>query len=294
MNRYKNAMDKVHFSEDIESRILLSIEKKESGLRTRKRDFSVIAGLLVGCAAAMLILIMLADNGRLKSDFISIENVEEIPYVEKVQDIMVTLDEGKYSIESLNIESGEMVIFSLNTGFEEGVKSLLKGEFTGTNLCYNIGYIYEGKYYEIRSDLKESSVTENIFINQTGDYYWCVVNTSTEKMLFTGNIQILAKDLLFRDYGSDAIVVDRPCVFVINGINFDETEFDETMRGIYVYNHQTQQTTMINYNMDMVYKVNEPGAYTIYTFNKEGGIINLKDFVTVGYEADEHSGPILL
>ena len=81
---------------------------------------------------------------------------------------------------------------------------------------------------------------------------------------------------------------------MINGINFDETEFDETMRGIYVYNHQTQQTTMINYNMDMVYKVNEPGAYTIYTFNKEGGIINLKDFVTVGYEADEHSGPILL
>lgn len=294
MNRYTDAIDRVHFSEDVESRILSSIKKKDSDFRTRKRDFSVIAGLLVGCAAAIFIWIVLIDNNQLKSDFIPIENIEEIPYVEKVREIMVTLDENKYSIESLNIESGEMVIFSLNTGFEEGVKSLLKGEFTGTDLCYNIGYIYEGKYYEIQSDLKESSVTENIFINKTGDYYWCVVNASTEKMLFTGNIQILAKDLLFRDYGSDAIVVNRPCVFVINGINFDETEFDETMGGIYVYNHQTQQTTMINYNIDIVYKVNEPGAYTIYTFNREGEIINLKDYVTVEYEADEHSGPILL
>ena len=289
MNRYKNAMDKVHFSEDIETQIVLSIEKKESGLRTRKRDISVIAGLLVGCAAAMLILIMLSDNSRLKSDFISIENAGAIPYVEKVRDITVTWDEGKYCIKSLNIESGEMVIFSLNTGFEGGTKSLLEGEFTGTDLCYNIGYIYEGKYYEVQGGLKESSVAENIFINKSGDYYWCVVNASTEKMLFTGNIQIMAKNLLFQDYESDVIVVDRSCVFVINGIHFDET-IDE----IYVYNHQTQQTTMINYNMDMVYKVNEPGAYTVFTVNTEGEIINLKDFVTVEYESDEHSGPIFL
>ncbi len=72
MNRYTVAIDRVHFSEDVESRILSSIKKKDSDFRTRKRDFSVIAGLLVGCAAAIFIWIVLIYNNQLKSDFFPI------------------------------------------------------------------------------------------------------------------------------------------------------------------------------------------------------------------------------
>lgn len=287
MNKYQETMDMVRFSEDVEKKIYLSVMDRKNDIVKRKEIHFPIAGTIIACAAIIFLIVILNINGNKKSGLITREYIEETLNIDKVRDIMVYGDDGKFAIESVNIEPGEMVIFNTNTKLEKGKELILKGEFISGDLNYNIGYIFEGKYHEVMNSNIKSSMTESIQVTESGNYYWCIINTSYEKILFDGDIQILASDLLYRGYGDEAIVVDKPCILRIHSSFYDGKD---VIKGIYVYNYQTQQEIEVGNGLDLFYKVVEPGAYSVYAVFEKGGIVNLRDFVTIEYEVDESCG----
>ncbi|MBR4083290.1 MAG: hypothetical protein IKK33_03285 [Lachnospiraceae bacterium] len=284
MNRYKSAMDQLCFSEDVNDRIYISVISKNTNATERKINRLPIVCVLTGCVAIITIWLSGIVSLVWESEFISKEEIMEVENLETVREIQVLGDGKTYCINNVVIEPGEMVIFSTETDLLSGEESVLYGNLSGENLCYSVGYIHEGNYKELISNIRVSKVSETILSNETGKYYWCVLNVSNTVMIFDGNVQTETRHLIYKNFGEEVVVVDGACTFIIN--YHGEAIIEE----IYVYNHQTQTENKVGHSTNTIYKVSVPGAYTVYAITKEGGVINLKDYLTIEYEAENSSG----
>lgn len=288
MNRYKAAMEQLYFPEDVTDKIYLSVMSKALTSTERKIKYWPAISALIGSMAVITIWLTRIDNLSLESEFISREAIMEIENIEMVRDIQMIEDGENYYIDNVVIEPGEMVIFNTGANLQNGEKSVLYGNLSGENLRYSVGYIYEGNFNEISSNVESVEVSETIVSNETGKYYWCVMNVSNTAVKFDGNVQTETRNLLYKSFGEDVVVVDGACTLIIN------YHGNEILEEIYVYDHQTQKESKAGYGTDTIYKVSVPGAYTVYAITKEGGIINLKDYLTIEYEAGNTSGIISL
>lgn len=287
MNRYKAAMEQLYFPEDVADKIYLSVMSKTTSTERKIKYWPAIYAL-VGSMAVITVCLTSIDSPSLESEFISEEAIMEIENIETVRDIQMIEGGGSYYIDNVVIEPGEMVILNTGADLQNGEKSVLCGNLSGENLCYSVGYIHEGNYNEINDNIELTEVSETIISNETGKYYWCVMNVSNTAVKFDGNVQIETRNLLYKSFGEDVVVVDGACTLIIN------YHGSEILEEIYVYDHQTQEENKAGYGTDTIYKVSVPGAYTVYAITKEGGIINLKDYLTIEYEAGNTSGIISL
>lgn len=287
MNRYKAAMEQLYFPEDVADKIYLSVMSKATSTK-RKIKYRPAIYALIGSMAVITVYLTSIDSPSLESEFISEEAIMEIEDIEMVRDIQMIEDGEKYYIDNVVIEPGEMVIFNTGADLQNGEKTVLYGNLSGENVCYSVGYIYEGNYNEITGNIELAEVSETIISNETGKYYWCVMNVSNTTVKFDGNVQTETRNLLHKSFGEDVVVVDGACTLIVN------YHGNEILEEIYVYDHQTQKENKVGYGADVIYKVSVPGAYTVYAITKEGGIINLKDYLTIEYEAGNTSGIISL
>ena len=287
MNRYKAAMEQLYFSEDVAEKIYLSVMSKAASTE-RKIKYRPAIYAIIGSVAVITICLTGIDSPSLESEFISEEAIMGIENIETVRDIQMIEGGGNYYIDNVAIEPGEMVIFNTDAELQNGEKSILCGNLSGENLCYSVGYIHEGNYNEISGNIELAEVSEAFISSETGKYYWCIMNVSNTTVKFDGNVQIETRNLLHKSFGEDVVVVDGACTLIVN------YHGNEILEEIYVYDHQTQRESKAGYGADTIYKVSVPGAYTVYAITKEGGIINLKEYLTIEYEAVNSSGIISL
>lgn len=317
MNGYKEAMDGVNFSEDIENRIIKALQHENTVANQRRRKAVPVEIVAAGCALAVGFLALFplsegadifsqedldgavfspqpaeweevargddaqmdsalnncAQGDDVQSDATQADAVptEEVQ-VDTIREVPVILDNGKCSIDALTIMPNEMVVFSVDNDIEAGKKSILSGNLDGENLCYSVGYLYEGNYCEVLSKATEPGIAEKIVIGAAGEYQWYVVNASAQDVVFTGDIRISVGDLLYRKYGEGTIIVDAACNLIVN------YEADGIEK-VYMFNHQTGQIVGADYSETLLFIVDDPGAYTIYAVTVDGETINLKGHV---------------
>lgn len=317
MKGYKEAIDGVHFSEDIENRIIKATQYESTVPIQKRRKYVSVAIVAAGCALAVGFLTLFPSSEGV--DIFSQENLDGVVFssqpaeweevargdgaqmdsalrngaqgedvqldaaqadaiqteevqIDTVREVPVILDNGKYSIDALTIMPNEMVVFSVNNDIEAGKKSILSGNLDGENLCYSVGYLYDGNYCEVLTKATESGITENIVIGAAGEYQWCVVNASAQNIVFTGDIRVSVGDLVYREYGEGTIIVDAACKLIVN------YEADGIER-VYMFNHQTGQIVGADYSETLLFIVDDPGAYSIYAVTVDGETINLKEHV---------------
>lgn len=313
MNGYKEAVEGVRFSEDIEKRIIKAVQY-ENIVPSQKRRYVPVAIVAAGCALAVGFLTLFpssegtdifSEEGLGDTTFFSqpqeleemargdgaskngaqgddmqpdavqegIVQTEEVQ-VDTVREVPVIFDNGKCSIDALTIMPNEMVVFSVDDDIEAGKKSILSGNLDGENLCYSVGYLYDGNYCEVLNKATDPGITENIVIGAAGEYQWCVVNASAQNIVFTGDIRVSVRDLVYRKYGEGTIVVEEACNLIVN-------YKADTIEKVYMFNHQTGQIVGTDYSESLLFIADDPGAYTIYAVTVDGERINLKDHVRV-------------
>ena len=315
MNKYKKAMDGIHFSEDIENRIIKAVQDENPIPIQKKRRYVPVGIAAVGCTLAVGFLVLFPSKESadifLEEDLSStafssqLEDWEEVArgdgaskngaqgddvqldaaqadaiqtekvQIDMVREIPVILDNGKCSIDALTIMPNEMVVFHVDNDIEAGEKSILSGNLDGENLCYSVGYLYDGNYCEVLTKATEPGIAENIVIGAAGEYQWCVVNASAQNIVFTGDIQVSVGDLLYRKYGEGTIVVEEACNLIVNY----EADDIERIYKVYMFNHQTGQVMGADYSETLLFIADAPGAYTICAVTVDGETINLKEYV---------------
>ena len=307
MNEYKEAMEGVRFSEDFENRMVKTVLHEKAVTGQKKRKYVSMAIVAAGCALSAGFLILFPQKKG--AETISEENLSDVTFssqpaeweeaahgdgaqtddsqkddnwaaavqteevqIDTVREVPVILDNGKCSIDALTIMPNEMVVFSVDNDIEAGKKSVLSGNLDGENLCYSVGYLYDGNYCEVLNKATDPGLTENIVIGAAGEYQWCVVNASAQKIVFTGDIRVSVGDLVYREYGEGTIVVMEACNLIVN------YEADGIEK-VYMFNHQTGQIVGAEYSETLLFIADDPGAYTIYAVTVDGETINLKDYV---------------
>lgn len=247
----------------------------------------------IGLAASVAIVIVifgavnLKQDSNLKSDWIALEDVKQIPDVEKVTDLTIASDNDAYSFESVKIASGEMVILNTGAVLEEDEESTFLGHFTGDDICYTVGYICDGAYTEVQNSVTDEDYSGGVSADQAGEVCWCVLNTSSSEVIMDGSIRIAANDLVFRDYGEGFITLNEACTLVIDA---SAAVLNSSIQSVYLYDYDTKQETEIGNSTKITCKVSEPGVYVIYAVTKDGEVVNLKNYVTIETETGEGSG----
>ena len=92
-----------------------------------------------------------------------------------------------------------------------------------------------------------------------------------------------AKDLVYRDYGKEALQVKGNCTMIIDlsGLSSNDIE------GIYLYNCITQETIKREFSNRIEYESKQDGVYIIYAMTMDGKRMELSENVTVEYSINE-------
>ncbi len=289
MNRYRKAMDQVQFSENIEEQLLEGLTED----KTADSDCGKLKHMIRYAAAGVFICCILCIYGMFhigstqQSSNPVLEETGNLPDVKTMREIEADCSEGVYLTDSIEICSGEMIVFHLTFANEtdDVYTCTLTGSFSGTDLCYDVGCILSGNYSTILSGGSNSLISESIAVTGQEDCCWCIFNVSAESVFYKGNIELSAGNLLFRTYGDDIVEVNKACTIII-----DTSGLSESLTKVCIYNCLTEELLVMENQSEISYKAEAPGTFIIYGITEEGGVISLADYVRIEYDVDVKSG----
>lgn len=281
-DKYVKEMNSITFSDDIKEQIMNNI------LKQKKKNVNIFITMVALLTFFLCIVVVRYINvpTEMKSEFLSEEDIEKMGYVSSVKDFKIDVNN---SIDNLEISPNQMAILNIQN-IQCDIGSLfLKGQLTGDDREYSLGYIVDKNYIEVLSDCTEEFVSNEVDIKDGTEYSLCIINCSNKSLTFSGNIFTNLNDLIYHDYENEALKVEANSKIIIDlsGLsNFHDIE------GIYVYNCTTQQTIKFRFSRLIEYESQPEGIYLIYAMTAEGKRIDLSKNVTIEYSVNEGNGII--
>jgi hypothetical protein len=105
-------------------------------------------------------------------------------------------------------------------------------------------------------------------------------------LTLSGNIFANQKDLVYRDYGSNAVEVDDNSTIIIDLSSLSSTD---DIEGVYIYNCVTKQTIRWDLTDTIEYRSEQGGVYFIFALTVDGEFIELSDKVRIETDAKRDS-----
>lgn len=282
-DKYIAEMNNLVFSDDIKDKIINNILKKKQKNRKIYIAITVFIIFLLCIAAINLINI----PKEMKSKFLCEEDIEQINYVSSIKDIIIDADNN--NIDNLEISPNQMVILNISN-IQDNIDSIsLQGHLTGNGSAYSFGYIVDGSYTEILSHCTEEFINNQIDVENGTEYSLCIINCSDNILTFSGNILMNPKDLVYYDYDSEALQIEKNSIVKIDLSGFHNS-YD--IEGIYVYNCITLQTVKFTFADSIEYENTQDGVYLIFAITIAGEKIDLSKNVAIEYSINEETDVI--
>jgi hypothetical protein len=280
-DEYIEEMNRLVFSDDIKERIMSNILKQKK--KSRKIYVSMTALLTFFLCIIVIININVPDEK--KSEFLCEEDIEKLGSVNSVKDIRVDINDN---IDNLEINPNQMVILNIQNIRDDMDSFGLNGHLTGDAREYSFGYIIDKSYTEVLSDCTEEFISNQMDMKDGTQYSIYIINCSDNVLTFSGKIFVNTKDLVYRDYGSEALQVEGKCKIIIDLSGLSSYDIE----GIYIFNCITQQTIKLEFSNMIEYESKQEGVYIIYAMTMDGERIELSKNVTVEYSINEDNGII--
>ena len=275
-DEYIKEMNEVVFSDDIKERIMSNIIKQKK----KNRKIYVSATALLTFFLCIIAIININVPDEKKSEFLYEEDIEKLGNVNSVKDVEVDINNN---IDNLEINPSQMVILNIQSIQDDMDSFGLNGHFTGDDREYSFGYIIDKSYTEVLSGCTEEFISNQVDIKDGTQCSIYIINCSDNVLTFSGEIFVNANDLVYRDYGKEALQVEGKCKIIIdlNGLSSYDIE------GIYLYNCITQETIRREFSNMIEYESEQDGVYLIYAMTMDGERIELSKNVTVEYSINE-------
>lgn len=280
-DEYIKEMNRLVFSDDIEERIMSKILKQKK--KSRKIYVSMTA--LLTFLFCIIVIKNINVPDETKSEFLCEEDIEKMGSVSSVKDVRVDINNN---IDNLEIDPKQMVILNIHNIQDDMDSFSWNGHLTGDDREYSFGYIIDKSYTEVLSDCTEEFISNQVDIKDGTQYSIYIINCSDNVLTFSGEIFVNTKDLVYRDYGSEALQVGGKCKIIIDlgGLsNYD-------IEGIYIFNCITQQTIKREFSNMIEYESEQEGVYIIYAMTMDGERIELSKNITVEYSINEDNSII--
>lgn len=281
-DKYVKEMNGLVFSDDIKERIMSNILRQKK----KSRKIYIAMATLITIFLCIIVVRYINVPNEMKSDFLCEEDVEKMGYVRSVKDIVIDVDND---IDNLEISPNQMVILNIQN-MQSNIDSLcLKGRLIGDNREYSFGYIVDKKYTEVLSDCTEEFISNQMDIKDGTEYSLYIINCSNKTLTFSGNFFFNSEDLVYRDYGSEALRIEGNSKIKIDLSGLCNS-YD--IEGVYIYNCITRQTIKFQFSSLIEYENEQEGVYLIYALTTEGERIELSKNITVEYSINEGNGVI--
>ena len=282
MDLYRPALDSVRFSENSEENVL-------SVLRTRRPQKTGKRLLPALCSAAGIVCILLAVFSFFSAEKTGPLNKSDAEALGVMSVRTVSISSDAVSAE---VRPSQMLILDTGRLSGGGDVQLLTGNWSGGDLSYEVGYLADGKYVRL-SDGSTADVSARCTAESDTDFCWCIINRSSAAVTFSGGALTVSGDLVWRDFGENAIRLDQGNELELSGIsalvNADDLE------GIYLYDCENQSAVLIaSSTADCSVEITADGSYFVFAVTADGGTVDLKSCVFVKESAPEGSGPTAL
>ena len=319
MNQYKKALDEIHFSEDIEKRIIKAVQCESTVPIQKKRKYVPLAIAAAGCALAVGFLTLFPSSES--ADVFSQEDLSGTAFSSQPEDWEeVARGDGvqkdnaqKDGVQGDDVPPDAAQADAVQTE-EVQVDMVREVSVISGNGKYSIDDLTirpnEMVVFNVDSDLeagKKSILSGNLdgenlcySIGYLHDGNYCEVLTKATDPGITENIIIgaageyqwcvvnaSAQNIVFtgdiRFSVRDLVYREygEGTIVVEEACNFIVNYKADTIEKVYMFNHQTGQIVGTDYSESVLFIADAPGAYTIYAVTVDGETINLKDHVRV-------------
>jgi hypothetical protein len=267
-DEFVKEINKITFSDDIKERIINRISKQK-GINRR---------IYISTAAVVIIIlsITIASNlittNKNNNNYLTAENIEA---TENEIAISVDIDSD---IDNIEINPNQKIIINIQNIQNNTTSVEFNAHLIGDDKEYSFGYIVDQNYTELASDCTEEYINNEIDTKAGSEYSLYLINHSEKILTLSGNIFANYNDLVYRDYGSNAVEIDDNSTIIIDLSSLSDTD---DIEGIYIYNCVTKQTIRWELVDTIEYKSEQGGTYLIYAMTIDGEFIDLSDKVSV-------------
>jgi len=269
-DKYIDEINALKFADDIKDRIMRNILMEK---RRRLKISAVLAVLLIAVLAVPVMNISKVSNEN-DSDILYEDADKKLSGAESVKSIQTEVNQ---SIDEIEVAPGQALIIQLQN-LQDNVDSfILDGYLTGKEINYSWGYIIDQNYNEVQFGCTEESIQNQMDVISGSRYSVYIFNTSDFTLTFCGEVQTNSNDLVYRDYGSEAVRVDGKGTIIIDLSGLNSEDID----GIYVYNCDTQTSAKLTFSNTIEYEIEQAGVYLIYAITTTGEKTDLSGNVTI-------------
>jgi hypothetical protein len=267
-DEFVKEINKITFSDDIKERIINRISKQK-GINRR---------IYISTAAVVIIIlsITIASNlittNKNNNNYLTAENIEA---TENEIAISVDIDSD---IDNIEINPNQKIIINIQNIQNNTTSVEFNAHLIGDDKEYSFGYIVDQNYTELASDCTEEYINNEIDTKAGSEYSLYLINHSEKILTLSGNIFANYNDLVYRDYGSNAVEIDDNSTIIIDLSSLSDTD---DIEGIYIYNCVTKQTIRWELADTIEYKSEQGGTYLIYAMTIDGEYIDLLDKVKI-------------
>jgi hypothetical protein len=267
-NEYVKEMNNITFSNDIKERIINRISKQ----KRINRKIHISTATVITIILCIAIAVNLNTTNDKNNEYLTEENIKD---TENVIDISVDIDSD---IDNIKISPNQKIIINIQNIQYNTDSFEFNAHLTGDDKEYSFGYIVDQNYIELVSDGTEEYISDKVDIKDGLEYSLYLINHSEKSLTLSGNIFANHKDLVYRDYGSNAVEVDDNSTIIIDLSSLSSTD---DIEGVYIYNCVTKQTIRLEPSDTIEYKNEQSGTYLIYAMTIDGEYIDLLDKVKI-------------
>jgi biopolymer transport protein ExbD len=273
-DEYIKEMNGIVFSDDIKERIMGRISRQKRKDRKTYISIAAVITVFLCIIAAVSINSTRQENGYL-SEYPDTEYAKKQDSESGVIDVWVDLDSD---IDDIVLNPKQMVIINIQN-IKDNTDSLsLNGRLTGDDREYSFGYIIDQNYTQVLSDCTEEFISDEVDIKGGTEIGLYLINCSDKALTFSGNVCANYNDLVYRDYGSEALEIPANSTIIIN---LSKWSGSCDIEGVYMYNCSTKQTIKWEFADTIEYESEQGGVYLIYALTADGDIIELLDGISV-------------
>jgi hypothetical protein len=266
-DEFVKEINKITFSDDIKERIINRISKQK---KTNRRIY-----ISTAAAVAIILSITIVSNlitNKNNNNYLTVENIEA---TESEIAINVDIDSD---IDNIKINPNQKIIINIQNIQNNTTSVEFSAHLTGVDKEYSFGYIVDQNYTELASNCTEEYINNELDTKVGSEYSLYIINHSEKILTLSGNIFANYSDLVYRDYGSNAVEIDANSTIIIDLSSLRDTD---DIEGIYIYNCVTKQTIRWEFADTIEYKSEQGGTYLIYAMTVDGEFIDLSDKASV-------------
>lgn len=286
-DKYRETFDKIRFSADFEQRVINNLTSGSVFLNQNLGNKKKGLILLPICAMMICIICVISFVKFFSRDMdyniLSREEISKISGIESLEIIELEKSADLFETKNSHLNEKKMLVLDCNMEVSDGDTIFLQGTMEGADISYDIGYILNGKFSYLQKTVSTKCMDCEVVAEESGNFYWCINNISENEVFFSGTVQYASNDLVYRDYGKDAVSVDDFCTIRLENIQgLLETK---RIKGIYLYDYDQKITKEFPADIEKIeYRVEQGGMYGIYAVTEEGEFISLNNNISIDYD----------